>query len=75
MESHIGFFHLITNIGYTSTSWPIFVLLPNRFIQGGITKHNCDNNTPESLADVALIIHREPHFIHDGVPVSFPAGI
>jgi hypothetical protein len=43
---------------------------PNR-LTGRNYKARLENNMPDFLADVPLIIHRELHFMHDGAPAHF----
>jgi hypothetical protein len=44
--------------------------LPNK-VTGRNYKAFLENNMPDFLADVPLIIHRELHFMHDGAPAHF----
>jgi hypothetical protein len=45
-------------------------ILPN-WLTGQKYKAFLQNNMHDFLADVPLIIHRELHFMHDGVPAHF----
>jgi hypothetical protein len=72
------FFHLINNGGFSKTSGPVFVVIiyldPMYFqtgLQGGITKLSFENNMPNFLVNVLLIIHRKLHFVHDGASTHF----
>jgi hypothetical protein len=69
--------HHITNSDSQSTSGPVFVVIiysdPIYFqtdLQGRSTSF-LGNSMPASLADVALIIHQELHFMRDGTPAHF----
>jgi hypothetical protein len=73
---HMQFFHHTTNSGSPVISEPVLLVIiysDPRASKHAYRRHykaSLENNMPDFLADVPLIIRRETHFMHNGAPAG-----